>query len=101
MSRRACLRLIHITSVLRDHYEVVFIGELLRFAAVRINFYREAAVFSDLLVAYGYLPIAGRGLAERVKINRLTRDHLVEKVGEFVDNGTTKAVFKKTGRVMA
>ena len=37
----------------------------------------------------------------RVKINRLTRDHLVEKVGEFVDNGTTKAVFKKTGRVMA
>ena len=37
----------------------------------------------------------------RVKINRLSRDHLVEKVGEFVDNGTTKAVFKKTGRAMA
>ena len=36
----------------------------------------------------------------RVKINRLTRDHLVEKVGEFVDNGTTKAVFKKTGMAM-
>ena len=37
----------------------------------------------------------------RVKINRLSKDHLVEKVGEFVDNGTTKAVFKKTGRAMA
>jgi len=24
----------------------------------------------------------------------------VEKTGEFVENGTTKAVYKKTGRVM-
>ena len=36
----------------------------------------------------------------RVKINRLMKDHLVEKAGEFVDNGTTKAVFKKTGCMM-
>ena len=36
----------------------------------------------------------------RVKINRLIKDHLVEKAGEFVENGTTKAVYKKTGRVM-
>ena len=35
-----------------------------------------------------------------VKINRLIKDHLVEKAGEFVENGTTKAVYKKTGRVM-
>ena len=33
----------------------------------------------------------------RVKVNRLMKDHLVEKAGEFVENGTTKAVFKKTG----
>ena len=27
-------------------------------------------------------------------------DHLVEKVSEFVENGTTKARYKKTGTVM-
>ena len=36
----------------------------------------------------------------RVKIRRLVKDHLVEKAGEFVENGTTKAVFKKTGLAM-
>ena len=36
----------------------------------------------------------------RVKIRRLVKDHLVEKAGEFVENGTTKAVFRKTGRAM-
>jgi hypothetical protein len=36
----------------------------------------------------------------RVKINRLVKDHLVEKKGEFVENGTTKAVFRKTGYTM-
>ena len=36
----------------------------------------------------------------RVKINRLMKDHLVEKAGEFVENGTTKAIFKKTGCMM-
>ena len=36
----------------------------------------------------------------RVKINRLMKDHLVEKAGEFVENVTTKAVFKKTGCMM-
>ena len=36
----------------------------------------------------------------RVKINRLMKDHFVEKVGDFVENGTTKAVFRKTGRAM-
>ena len=37
--------------------------------------------------------------AARVKINRLIKDHLVEKSGDFVKNGTTKAIFKKTGRL--
>ena len=36
----------------------------------------------------------------RVKINRLMKDHFVEKAGDFVENGTTKAVFRKTGRAM-
>ena len=36
----------------------------------------------------------------RVKISRLMKDHFVEKAGDFVENGTTKAVFKKTGKVM-
>ena len=36
----------------------------------------------------------------RVKISRLVKDHLVEKAGEFIENGTTKAVFKKTGLAM-
>ena len=38
--------------------------------------------------------------AAHVKIGRLIRDHLVEKADEFVDNGTTKAVYRKTGRMM-
>ena len=36
----------------------------------------------------------------RVRINRLIKDSLVVRAGEFVENGTTKAVFKKTGVVM-
>ena len=38
--------------------------------------------------------------AARMKISRLMKDHFVEKAGDFVENGTTKAVFRKTGRVM-
>ena len=38
--------------------------------------------------------------AARVKISRLIKDHFVEKAGDFVENGTTKAVFRKTGRAM-
>jgi hypothetical protein len=36
----------------------------------------------------------------RKRVNRFLKDHLVEKVGEFVENGTTKAKYKKTGIVM-
>ena len=31
----------------------------------------------------------------RVKVSRLIKDHMVEKVGDFADNGTSKAKFKK------
>ena len=36
----------------------------------------------------------------RVRAARLLKDGLVEKVGEFTENGTTKAKYKKTGAVM-
>ena len=35
--------------------------------------------------------------AARARVLRLQKDRLVEKAGEFVDNGTTKAKYKKTG----
>ena len=36
----------------------------------------------------------------RARVFRLMKDHLAEKVDEFVENGTTKARYKKTGNVM-
>ncbi len=36
----------------------------------------------------------------RTRIVRLLKDRLAEKVDEFVENGTTKAKYKKTGAVM-
>ncbi len=38
--------------------------------------------------------------AARARVFRLLKDGLVEKVDEFVENGTTKAKYKKTGAVM-
>ena len=38
--------------------------------------------------------------AARMKINRLIKDNLIEKCGEFVENGTTKAKYHKTGTQM-
>ena len=38
--------------------------------------------------------------AARVKIVRLQKDRYIEKAGEFVENGTTKAKYKKTGIIM-
>ena len=36
----------------------------------------------------------------RTRIVRLLKDHLAEKVDEFVENGTTKARYRKTGTIM-
>ena len=36
----------------------------------------------------------------RTRIVRLMKDHYVMKVGEFVENGTTKAQYKKTGKLL-
>ena len=35
--------------------------------------------------------------AAKMRVNRLLKDHLVEKIDEFVDNGTTKARYRKIG----
>ncbi len=34
------------------------------------------------------------------RISRLTKDHLVEKIGEFVENGTKKCKYRKTGVIL-
>jgi hypothetical protein len=34
------------------------------------------------------------------RVGRLIRDRYVEKVEEFIENGTTKAKYKKTGKLM-
>ncbi|WP_028904208.1 BT4734/BF3469 family protein [Prevotella sp. P6B4] len=36
----------------------------------------------------------------RARISRLVKDHYAEKVGDYVENGTTKAVYQKTGKAM-
>ena len=36
----------------------------------------------------------------RSRVKRLLKDHLIEKEDEFVENGTTKALYKKTGKIM-
>ena len=38
--------------------------------------------------------------AARTRVVRLVKDGVVIKIGEYVDNGTTKAKYKKTGVVM-
>ena len=38
--------------------------------------------------------------AARSRVSRLVKDNLVIKSGEYKENGTTKSVYKKTGRIM-
>ncbi len=38
--------------------------------------------------------------AAKSRVKRLIKDHLVEKKGDYVDNGTTKAIYKKTGTML-
>ena len=53
----------------------------------------EEFVAEDVMSCFSLSKIT----AARVKINRMMKDHLVEKAGDFVENGTTKAVYRKTG----
>ena len=38
--------------------------------------------------------------AARAKIKRLLNDHIIEKSGEYVENGTTKAKYTKIGVIL-
>jgi len=42
----------------------------------------------------------GNEVSARKRINRLTKDHLIEKFSSYVENGTTKAKYRKTGSIM-
>ena len=35
--------------------------------------------------------------AARMKVHRMIKDHLIEKSDEYVENGTTRAIYKKVG----
>ncbi len=38
--------------------------------------------------------------AAKSRVKRLIKDHLVEKKGDFVDNGTTKTIYRKIGTML-
>jgi hypothetical protein len=40
-------------------------------------------------------------VSARVKVARLAKDHLIEKMEEVKENGTTKCKYRKTGVIMA
>jgi len=42
----------------------------------------------------------GNEVSARKRINRLTKDHLIENFSSYVENGTTKAKYRKTGSIM-
>lgn len=52
----------------------------------------EEFTADDLMKCFGISPSA-----TTTRISRLTKDHLVENIGEFVENGTTKCKYRKTG----
>ncbi len=61
-------------------------------------FYRlpDEFVIEDVMTCFSLTNPA----AARVRVNRLVKDGLVERVGGYAENGNSKAVFKKTGKVM-
>ncbi len=56
----------------------------------------EEFVIDDVMRCFGL----AQNNSARARVFRLQKDGLVEKVDEFVENGTTKAKYKKTGAVM-
>ena len=56
----------------------------------------EEFVIDDVMRCFGL----AQNNSARARVFRLLKDGLVEKVDEFVENGTTKAKYKKTGAVM-
>ena len=56
----------------------------------------EEFTIDDVMRCFGL----AQNSSARSRVFRLLKDGLVEKVDEFVENGTTKAKYKKTGAVM-
>ncbi|SHK51963.1 hypothetical protein [Xylanibacter ruminicola] len=53
----------------------------------------EEFMVEDVIACFSLLSAS----AARMKIKRLSEDHLIEKIDDYVDNGTTKAIYKKIG----
>ena len=60
------------------------------------NHLPEVFTIDDVMRCFGL----AQNNSARARVFRLLKDGLVEKVDEFVENGTTKAKYKKTGAVM-
>ena len=62
------------------------------------SFYRLPDEFAieDVMTCFSLSNMA----VARVRVNRLVKDGFVERVGEFLEGGNNRAVFKKTGKVM-
>jgi hypothetical protein len=56
----------------------------------------ETFTIDDVMRCFGLK----NNTSARARVFRLMKDRLAEKVEEFVENGTTKARYKKTGTVM-
>ena len=56
----------------------------------------ETFTIEDVMRCFGL----AHNNSARARVFRLLKDGLIEKVDEFVENGTTKAKYKKTGAVM-
>ena len=55
----------------------------------------EEFTVEDLMKCFGVSHSAAT-----TRICRLTKDHLVEKIGEFVENGASKCKYRKTGAII-
>ena len=56
----------------------------------------ETFTIDDVMRCFGLK----NNTSARARVFRLMKDRLAEKVEEFVENGTTKARYRKTGTVM-
>ena len=85
---------------LKSETNRLFSGILKRII-INSDFYRTAIKTIRIKNIVSYLNICRiLTIFKPINVIRLQKDHLVERVGEFVENGTTKAKYKKTGVMM-
>ena len=75
---------------------VDFILEALTFSYETFSRLPEEFTIDDVMRCFGL----AQNNSARARVFRLIKDGLIEKVDEFVENGTTKAKYMKTGTVM-